>query len=340
MKLKQPRKEEGVSHPARRGKYAEAFLIGSSLPHVRYDLLSELICEIMNLIRRINVSVHRRLPAEFPIRSMIHAQNLADYSKTKYRIYVIKIVYLDWRNILDPSVDFIKNEFLANNISLTDKQASQFKEYYEMLIETNTVMNLTAVTEFEDVVRKHFIDSIMVGRVLDVEKIRSVVDIGTGAGFTGLPLKIVYPQFSLTLVDSLGKRVRFLQTVVDRLELTDTVAVHSRSEDLARNKKYREKFDLCTARAVAAMNVLSEYCLPYVKEGGYFSAYKSGNIAEEIENAGKAITVLGGKIENADIFDFYDMKRSIVLVKKIKKTPAKYPRKAGLPSRNPIGSEN
>ena len=225
---------------------------------------------------------------------------------------------------MDPSVDFIKNEFLANNISLTDKQASQFKEYYEMLIETNKVMNLTAVTEFEDVVRKHFIDSIM----------------GTGAGFPGLPLKIVYPQFSLTLVDSLGKRVRFLQTVVDRLELTDTVAVHSRSEDLARNKKYREKFDLCTARAVAAMNVLSEYCLPYVKEGGYFSAYKSGNIAEEIENAGKAITVLGGKIENADIFDFYDMKRSIVLVKKIKKTPAKYPRKAGLPSRNPIGSEN
>ena len=241
---------------------------------------------------------------------------------------------------MDPSVDFIKNEFLANSISLTDKQASQFKEYYEMLIETNKVMNLTAVTEFEDVVRKHFIDSIMVGRVLDVEKIRSVVDIGTGAGFPGLPLKIVYPHISLTLVDSLGKRVHFLQAVVDKLELTDTVAVHSRSEDLARNKKYREKFDLCTARAVAAMNVLSEYCLPYVKERGYFSAYKSGNIAEEIENAGKAITVLGGEIENADIFDFYDMKRSIVLVKKIRRTPAKYPRKAGLPSKNPIGTEN
>ena len=241
---------------------------------------------------------------------------------------------------MDPSVDFIKNEFLANNISLTDKQASLFKEYYEILIETNKVMNLTAVTEFEDVVRKHFIDSIMIGRVLDVEKIRSVVDIGTGAGFPGLPLKIVYPHITLTLVDSLGKRVRFLQAVVDRLELTDTVAVHSRSEDLARDKKYREKFDLCTARAVATMNVLSEYCLPYVKEGGYFSAYKSGNIVEEIENAGKAITVLGGKIENADIFDFYDMKRSIVLVKKIKKTPAKYPRKAGLPSKSPIGTEN
>ena len=232
---------------------------------------------------------------------------------------------------MDPSVDFIKNEFLANSISLTDKQASQFKEYYEMLIETNKVMNLTAVTEFEDVVRKHFIDSIMIARVLDVEKIRSVVDIGTGAGFPGLPLKIVYPHISLTLVDSLGKRVRFLQAVVDKLELTDTVAVHSRSEDLARNKKYREKFDLCTARAVAA---------PYVKERGYFSAYKSGNIAEEIENAGKAITVLGGEIENADIFDFYDMKRSIVLVKKIRRTPAKYPRKAGLPSKNPIGTEN
>ena len=241
---------------------------------------------------------------------------------------------------MDHPSDFIKNEFLANNILLTDEQASKFKEYYEMLIETNKVMNLTAVTEFEDVVRKHFIDSIMISRVLDVEKIRSVVDIGTGAGFPGIPLKIVYPHISLALVDSLGKRVRFLQAVVDKLKLTDTVTVHSRSEDLAHNRKYREKFDLCTARAVAAMNVLSEYCLPYVKEGGYFSAYKSGNIADEIENAGKAIKVLGGKVENAEIFDFYDMKRSIVLVKKIKKTSTKYPRKAGLPSKSPIGTEN
>ena len=241
---------------------------------------------------------------------------------------------------MDHPSDFIKNEFLGNNILLTDEQAFKFKEYYEMLIETNKVMNLTAVTEFEDVVRKHFIDSIMISRVLDVEKIRSVVDIGTGAGFPGIPLKIVYPHISLALVDSLGKRVRFLQAVVDKLKLTDTVTVHSRSEDLAHNRKYREKFDLCTARAVAAMNVLSEYCLPYVKEGGYFSAYKSGNIADEIENAGKAIKVLGGKVENAEIFDFYDMKRSIVLVKKIKKTSTKYPRKAGLPSKSPIGTEN
>ena len=241
---------------------------------------------------------------------------------------------------MDYPSDFIKNEFLANNILLTDEQASKFKDYYEMLIETNKVMNLTAVTEFEDVVRKHFIDSIMISRVLDVEKIRSVVDIGTGAGFPGIPLKIVYPHISLALVDSLGKRVRFLQAVVDKLKLTDTVTVHSRSEDLAHNRKYREKFDLCTARAVAAMNVLSEYCLPYVKEGGYFSAYKSGNIADEIENAGKAIKVLGGKVENAEIFDFYNMKRSIVLVKKIKKTSTKYPRKAGLPSKSPIGTEN
>ena len=241
---------------------------------------------------------------------------------------------------MDPSTAFIKNEFLANDILLTDEQASQFKEYYEMLIETNKVMNLTAVTEFEDVVRKHFIDSIMIKGKLSVEKIRTVVDIGTGAGFPGIPLKIVYPHISLTLVDSLGKRVRFLQDVVDRLNLTDTVAVHSRSEDLARNKKYRDKFELCTARAVAAMNVLSEYCLPYVKTGGYFAAYKSGNIGEEIENAEKAIAMLGGKIESADVFDFYDMKRSIVLVKKVKNTPAKYPRKAGLPSKSPIGAEN
>lgn len=240
---------------------------------------------------------------------------------------------------MDPSIDFLKKEFLANEILLTDEQASQFMEYYEMLVETNKVMNLTAVTEFEDVVRKHFIDSSMIARELDVGNIRTVVDIGTGAGFPGLPLKIVYPHISLTLVDSLGKRVRFLQAVVDKLQLSNTVAVHSRSEDLARNKNYREKFDLCTARAVAAMNVLSEYCLPYVKTGGYFSAYKSGNISEEMENAGKAIAVLGGKIESADIFDFYDMKRSIVLVKKIKSTPPKYPRKAGLPAKSPIGAD-
>lgn len=250
-----------------------------------------------------------------------------------------KYVYTDWRIILDPSLDFIKNEFLANNISLTDEQASQFKEYYEMLIETNKVMNLTAVTEFEDVVRKHFIDSLMISGKIDVGKIKTAVDIGTGAGFPGIPLKIVYPHISLTLVDSLGKRVRFLQAVVEKLDLKNTVAVHSRSEDLARNKNYREKYDLCTARAVAAMNVLSEYCLPFVKTDGYFSAYKSGNITEEIENAGKAINVLGGKIENADVFDFYDMKRSIILVKKIKKTPPNYPRKAGIPSKSPIGSE-
>ena len=267
-------------------------------------------------------------------------QYLAGHCRLINNVYTNKIRLDDWRKRLDPSASFIKNEFLATGISLTDEQASQFLKYYEMLIETNKVMNLTAVTEFEEVVRKHFADSIMISRVLNVEKIRTVVDIGTGAGFPGLPLKIVYPHISLALVDSLGKRVRFLQEVVDKLELTDTVAVHSRSEDLARNKKYREKFDLCTARAVASMNVLSEYCLPYVKEGGYFSAYKSGNIAEEIENAGKAINVLGGKVENADVFDFYDMKRSIVLVKKIRKTPAKYPRKAGLPSKSPIGAEN
>ena len=265
---------------------------------------------------------------------------MAGHCRLINNVYTNKIRLDDWRKRLDPSASFIKNEFLATGISLTDEQASQFLKYYEMLIETNKVMNLTAVTEFEEVVRKHFADSIMISRVLNVEKIRTVVDIGTGAGFPGLPLKIVYPHISLALVDSLGKRVRFLQEVVDKLELTDTVAVHSRSEDLARNKKYREKFDLCTARAVASMNVLSEYCLPYVKEGGYFSAYKSGNIAEEIENAGKAINVLGGKVENADVFDFYDMKRSIVLVKKIRKTPAKYPRKAGLPSKSPIGAEN
>lgn len=234
------------------------------------------------------------------------------------------------------TTDRIKEEISKIGIEISDAQAAQFEMYYKMLVETNKLMNLTAITEFEDVLGKHFVDSLSISGKMNLNKVRNMVDVGTGAGFPGIPIKIVYPHIHLTLVDSLGKRVKFLCDVVDKLGLEDVECVHSRTEDLARNKSYREKFDLCTARAVASLNVLSEYCLPYVKIGGVFAAFKSGNASEEIEGAESAVTILGGKIINTDVFELYDFKRSIVQIKKIKKTPMQYPRKAGTPSKNPL----
>lgn len=228
------------------------------------------------------------------------------------------------------------DETKKNGLELSDKQIAQFNLYYELLTAKNKVMNLTAITEYNDVVKKHFIDSMMISRVLDMKKINSLCDVGTGAGFPGIPLKIVYPHLHLTLVDSVGKRVNFLSEVVEKLDLEDVEAIHSRTEDLAHNSKYREKYDLVTARAVASMNVLSEYCIPYAKIGGYFAAYKSGNIEEEIENAKNAVKTLGGKIEKTDMFELYEMGRSIVLIRKVNSTPKIYPRKAGTPSKNPL----
>lgn len=228
------------------------------------------------------------------------------------------------------------DETKKNGMELSDKQIAQFNLYYELLTAKNKVMNLTAITEYNDVVKKHFIDSMMISRVLDMKKINSLCDVGTGAGFPGIPLKIVYPHLHLALVDSVGKRVNFLSEVVEKLGLEDVEAIHSRTEDLAHNIKYREKYDLVTARAVASMNVLSEYCIPYAKIGGYFAAYKSGNVEEEIETAKNAVKTLGGKIEKTDMFELYEMGRSIVLIRKVNSTPKIYPRKAGTPSKNPI----
>ena len=228
------------------------------------------------------------------------------------------------------------DETKKNGMELSDKQIAQFNLYYELLTAKNKVMNLTAITEYNDVVKKHFIDSMMISRVLDMKKINSLCDVGTGAGFPGIPLKIVYPHLHLTLVDSVGKRVNFLSEVVEKLGVEDVETIHSRTEDLAHNQKYREKYDMVTARAVASMNVLAEYCIPYAKIGGYFAAYKSGNIEEEIENAKNAVKILGGKIEKTDVFEIYEMGRSIVLIKKASSTPKMYPRKAGTPSKNPL----
>ena len=185
-------------------------------------------------------------------------------------------------------------------IVLTEQQCQQFQTYYEMLIEKNKVMNLTAITEYEEVIDKHFLDSILLGTVMDLSGDLSVIDVGTGAGFPGIPLKIAYPNLKITLLDSLNKRVRFLNEVIEELGLTDIEAVHARAEEGARKQEYREQFDLCVSRAVANLSTLSEYCLPFVKKSGCFVSYKSSQIEEELQQSKKAVKILGGKIRNVE----------------------------------------
>lgn len=229
------------------------------------------------------------------------------------------------------------NEF---GIELTAEMEEQFLLYYNMLIEWNSFMNLTAITDFDEVLKKHFTDSVSLIRAIpDLgEKKFKVIDVGTGAGFPGIPLKIVFPNISVVLLDSLNKRVNFLKEVISKLQLTDITAVHGRAEDFAKNKEYRESFDLCVSRAVANLATLSEYCLPFVKKNGRFISYKSEKVSEEFEISGKAISVLGGEYENQVTFELpdSDIYRNLFVIKKKSATPGKYPRKAGLPSKEPI----
>ena len=223
-------------------------------------------------------------------------------------------------------------------ITLSDRQIEQFMIYYEYLIEKNKVMNLTGITEFKEVMIKHFVDSLAVVKAVDMEKINSLLDLGTGAGFPGIPLKIVFPEIKMVLLDSLNKRIKFLNEVIDKCRLKNISAIHGRAEDLARNKEYRESFDLCVSRAVANLSSLSEYCIPYVKEGGLFISYKSGNIDIELNNAERAIRLLGGNNQNVVRFQLpgSEIDRSLVVIHKEKITPAKYPRKAGIPVKEPL----
>lgn len=229
------------------------------------------------------------------------------------------------------------------NIEISDDQINCFEKYYELLIEKNKVMNLTAITDKEDVIVKHFIDSIALIPYLKDKGINTnnelkIIDIGTGAGFPGLPLKIMMPDVKFTLLDSLNKRVSFLNEVIDELKLKDIEALHGRAEDYASDNKYREKYDICVSRAVANLSTLSEYCIPFVKEDGFFISYKAGESEEEINNSKNAIKILGGKINKVEEFVLpgTDVSRVFVFIRKLELTDKKYPRKAGVPAKKPL----
>lgn len=224
------------------------------------------------------------------------------------------------------------------NINLTEKQLEQFMTYYELLTEWNQVMNLTAITEFDEVMLKHFTDSLSLIKAYDLSSERKVIDIGTGAGFPGLPLKIVFPQLQITLLDSLNKRIQFLNCVIEALGLTGIDTVHGRAEDFAKPSALREQYDLCVSRAVANMTTLSEYCLPFVKPGGNFISYKSEKLTEELNTARNAISLLGGQVKEQVEFVLpgSDIYRNFLVIEKIGNTPKKFPRKAGLPAKEPL----
>ncbi|MBR2524392.1 MAG: 16S rRNA (guanine(527)-N(7))-methyltransferase RsmG [Clostridiales bacterium] len=228
-------------------------------------------------------------------------------------------------------------------VPLTAETILSFRRYAEMLKEKNKVMNLTAITDDEGIAMKHFIDSLTIASFIDSEqeKIKgrslSLIDVGTGAGFPGIPLKINKRDLDLTLLDSLAKRLSFLEEVASELSLDNIKFVHSRAEDAGRDARYREKYDVATARAVANLPVLCEYCLPFVRKGGCFIAMK-GKLDEELKNADRAISLLGGKIETIKEFQLpgTDADRTIVVIRKVKETPKRYPRQAGKPSKDPI----
>ena len=239
------------------------------------------------------------------------------------------------------------------DIELSDEQIEMFNVYYKMLIETNKVMNLTAITDYDEVITKHFIDSISLALVYpriseyakgndnslgSIEETINIIDLGTGAGFPGIPLKIVFPNIEIVLMDSLNKRINFLQSVINELGLKKITAIHGRAEEMAKKSEYRESFDLCVSRAVANLSTLSEYCIPFVKKNGYFISYKASEVETEVDNAKKAIEILGGNLTEVKKLTLpeSEIERSFIIIKKEKNTPKAYPRKAGTASKNPL----
>lgn len=234
--------------------------------------------------------------------------------------------------------DLLKAALNKLSIEYNDKAIEKVDIFYEMLIEKNKVMNLTSITDHDDFITKHIIDSLLPVCHISFNDRQAVIDIGTGAGFPGIPLKIFFPDLNITLLDSLNKRLLFLNDVIKALDLNDIKTVHGRAEDIAKNPEYREKYDTGVSRAVAGMSSLSELCIPFIKKDGKFVFYKSKESDNEINESVKAVEILGGKIQDIFNVDLYgtDIVRKIVVVKKIKNTPNKYPRKAGTPLRDPL----
>ena len=221
------------------------------------------------------------------------------------------------------------------DIELTEKQEKQFYNYMNLLIEWNNKINLTAITEPKEIILKHFVDCATINKFIDENK---VLDIGTGAGFPGIPLKIINEDLEITLADSLNKRIKFLDIVIETLELNKIETIHARAEELAKNKKYRESYDIVVSRAVAALNVLLEYTTPFIKVGGKVICMKGNNVEEEIKESKNAIKILGTKMLPVEkvVLPDTEITRNIITVEKIKNTPAKYPRKAGTPAKEPL----
>lgn len=231
----------------------------------------------------------------------------------------------------------IFNNYLEKlNLTLTEEQIEKFYNYMNLLIEWNKKINLTAIVEPKDIILKHFIDSLTIEKY--IKKGETIIDVGTGAGFPGIPLKIAREDLKITLADSLNKRINFLNEVINKLDLKNIETIHTRAEELGKNKKYREKFDIATSRAVANMSTLSEYLIPFIKVKGRCICMKSSDIDTELENAKKAINILGCEIESKDKFNLpnSDLGRSVIILRKVKNTPSKFPRKAGTPAKEPI----
>lgn len=226
----------------------------------------------------------------------------------------------------------------SSDLECTDKQVEKFETYKNMIQEWNKKINITSITEDKDIYMKHFVDSIIVKNYFDMESVDNMIDVGTGGGFPGIPLKIVNEKMDVTLLDSLNKRMIFLGQVVKSLDLENVSLIHGRAEDFGVNEEYREKYDLSISRAVAPLNILSEYCIPFVKVGGCFISMKSGDVEKEIEDSEKALEILGGRIRETIKYQLpgTDISRSIIIIEKYRETPEKYPRKAGKPTKKPL----
>lgn len=239
---------------------------------------------------------------------------------------------------MNNSLDQFISDLNTLNITLNDQQLSQFVNYFDLLVDWNSRMNLTSITEFDQVLKKHFVDSISLLSYESISSSSKIIDVGTGAGFPGIPLKILLPDTEIVLMDSLNKRITFLNEVISNLNLKNICAIHSRAEDLSRNNNHREAYDYCVSRAVANLSTLSEYCLPFVKLGGKFISYKSGDYDKELSDSKNAINILGGNILKVESFNLpdTDISRAFVFIEKVNKTTLKYPRKGALPKNKPL----